>query len=354
MDVRCEVKKMRGKGIIKNVIILGILLMFILQQYVAGDEGNLGEDERAWAIEIKKSAPQEIRIGELANITIEVINNYHEALSVILREVINFGIPIEKENLIQPQNITEKKNVTIIHGVTWLHRDGKCEVGCVSKDKICDPDCKCSAAEDLDCADFLAPLSPYYEWKFALNNNETKIISYLIKPFGIGIMRISPTIAETKLGKFYSNPLEIKVRCNGNGICEKNENFKNCQEDCPSGSKDGHCDKVKDGICDPDCPKEVDPDCIPARCGNFICETKKGENYQNCPEDCPKPVICGDFSCDKKENFANCPQDCPSGEKDNYCDGVKDKRCDPDCHRSLDEDCLATIIKFANRNLRIF
>lgn len=62
------------------------------------------------------------------------------------------------------------------------------------------------------------------------------------------------------------------LKC-GDGICslEINENYKNCEQDCPSGSKDNFCDKVKDKICDPDCTEKEDVDCfIEAGAGNLI------------------------------------------------------------------------------------
>ncbi len=47
----------------------------------------------------------------------------------------------------------------------------------------------------------------------------------------------------------------------GDSVCEGFESYKNCPEDCPSGSKDGYCDRVNDLICDPDCKAGEDPDC---------------------------------------------------------------------------------------------
>ncbi|MCW1296500.1 MAG: DUF333 domain-containing protein [Candidatus Parvarchaeota archaeon] len=47
----------------------------------------------------------------------------------------------------------------------------------------------------------------------------------------------------------------------GDGTCGVPENFSSCPKDCPSGSLDGYCDKMKDNICDPDCRKAEDPDC---------------------------------------------------------------------------------------------
>ncbi len=64
------------------------------------------------------------------------------------------------------------------------------------------------------------------------------------------------------------NEADIKIEsvtCDNNRICGKGENYKNCPQDCPSGSKDGYCDKVSDGICDPDCASHKDKDCKPTR-----------------------------------------------------------------------------------------
>lgn len=163
----------------------------------------------------------------------------------------------------------------------------------------------------------------------------------------------------------------------GDGACVLGENFLSCPEDCPSGSYDGYCDKIRDGNCDPDCKPEEDSDCkilttttLAAICGNEKCE--KGENFANCPEDCKsgskdgycdgvedgicdpdckiefdadcKAVKCGDKICnfEQGENFLNCPQDCNSGSKDNYCDKVNDGICDPDCTKEEDSDCKKT------------
>ncbi|MEA3254932.1 MAG: DUF333 domain-containing protein [Candidatus Altiarchaeota archaeon] len=121
----------------------------------------------------------------------------------------------------------------------------------------------------------------------------------------------------------------------GDGACILGENYENCPEDCPSGSFDLYCDKVRDEICDPDCVdegiSEEDPDCVvvsttietttttmetPAKkCGNSVCEYSRGENQLTCPEDCP------------------------SGGKDDYCDRVGDGVCDPDCGGGDDADC---------------
>ncbi len=46
------------------------------------------------------------------------------------------------------------------------------------------------------------------------------------------------------------------------------------------------------------------------KCGNGSCETDKGENMCNCPDDCK--VVCGDGTCDSEtgENCGTCPADC--------------------------------------------
>jgi len=51
----------------------------------------------------------------------------------------------------------------------------------------------------------------------------------------------------------------------GNGVCETDENYKVCSLDCPAGTEDGYCDRIRDGICDPDCSVSGefrDSDCI--------------------------------------------------------------------------------------------
>ncbi|RLI99340.1 MAG: hypothetical protein DRP06_03650 [Candidatus Aenigmatarchaeota archaeon] len=58
--------------------------------------------------------------------------------------------------------------------------------------------------------------------------------------------------------------IEIEpITCDNNLICGKGETYNNCPKDCPSGSKDGYCDKISDGICDPDCSSQEDKDCKP-------------------------------------------------------------------------------------------
>ncbi len=109
--------------------------------------------------------------------------------------------------------------------------------------------------------------------------------------------------------------LTINPICKHDGTCHTEENYYNCPDDCPSGGKDGYCDKVKDGICDPDCAPGEDPDCT-----------------------CDHNGFC-DIG---RENYYNCPADCPSGSADGVCDKVKDGICDPDCAPGADPDCAKT------------
>ncbi|MEM2918269.1 MAG: hypothetical protein QXY62_02070, partial [Candidatus Altiarchaeota archaeon] len=327
--------EMKNK-ILKIYIWIGILILFI--NFVNAFDGH------ELILEIKKSAPKEISAEEILQVKIEVINFYNDSVAVKLIENVDFAEPIDKENLVKRQNITETKDEVIINEIRWFKPDGICNVGCKSNDKICDPDCKCTAMQDSDCAAFIVSIPPRYEWSFTLKPNEKKEVSYRVKPYKIGYIKIPKTVAETNIKgtitRFYSNELIVRVKCKIDGICSKDENFGNCPEDCPSGARDNYCDEIKDGICDPDCPRYADPDCITAICGDGKCEKDKDENYENCPEDCKKPIVCGNRICELAENFANCPKDCPSGERDNYCDAQSDSKCDPDCERKLDRDCL--------------
>lgn len=54
--------------------------------------------------------------------------------------------------------------------------------------------------------------------------------------------------------------LQFADTCN-NGICEPQESFETCSQDCPSGREDDYCDEIRDGICDPDCTGTFDGDC---------------------------------------------------------------------------------------------
>jgi len=55
--------------------------------------------------------------------------------------------------------------------------------------------------------------------------------------------------------------IELNETCNSDSICDKEENSKNCPQDCVSGTADGFCDQIRDNKCDPDCMFYQDIDC---------------------------------------------------------------------------------------------
>lgn len=58
----------------------------------------------------------------------------------------------------------------------------------------------------------------------------------------------------------FSLPVKELI-CNNDKICNDYESYLTCS-DCPSGSKDGWCDRKLDSVCDPDCiDKTLDLDC---------------------------------------------------------------------------------------------
>lgn len=46
----------------------------------------------------------------------------------------------------------------------------------------------------------------------------------------------------------------------GDNICQMNENFRSCPDDCHASVQDNYCNPDIDEICDPDCYR-TDPDC---------------------------------------------------------------------------------------------
>ncbi|MBI2663818.1 hypothetical protein HYX10_00565 [Candidatus Woesearchaeota archaeon] len=48
----------------------------------------------------------------------------------------------------------------------------------------------------------------------------------------------------------------------GDNICQDQENYGSCSEDCPAGTADGYCVELQDNVCDPDCDSSVDADCF--------------------------------------------------------------------------------------------
>jgi hypothetical protein len=103
----------------------------------------------------------------------------------------------------------------------------------------------------------------YYEWKIQLGAGENISVSYWLIPQKIGSYTISPSKI-TIDGKNYSlGSWNIEIKCLADEKCDPaaGENYLNCPYDCPTGSSDNLCDQTQDGNCDLDCEKGADPDC---------------------------------------------------------------------------------------------
>ena len=105
---------------------------------------------------------------------------------------------------------------------------------------------------------------PYMVWEVQPGEK----ISYRLMFTRPGVYMIPRFFGQDEKGNRYqSSDVIIEVPCNKNRRCEPalGEDYSNCPSDCPTGSKDGTCDEVTDGRCDPDCtgekPDLVDPDC---------------------------------------------------------------------------------------------
>jgi hypothetical protein len=142
--------------------------------------------------------------------------------------------------------------------------------------------------------------------------------------------------------------------CDGDGVCELEEDCNTCSRDCISGT------------------------IVASSCGNAICEIDGGENCLNCPEDCngkangpanrrfccgagvgcqdPRceskgeactqaaafgtAYCCGDGQCSPGEDGQSCGIDCPAGsgvcDGDAICEGGEDcLNCPSDCEGNL-------------------
>ena len=110
-----------------------------------------------------------------------------------------------------------------------------------------------------------------------------------------------PEWSEIKIFRQNKNLFSSSVKdiiCNNDGKCNHYENVLTCSSDCPSGSRDGWCDRISDSVCDPDCI-ENDPDC----------NAKKPLTMSSINK--TLPVYCNrNYVCDIYENEINCPSDC--------------------------------------------
>lgn len=193
--------------------------------------------------------------------------------------------------------------------------------------------CQLPNGTEVNAWDFL-------QGKVAQDYSYCKKIGYDIKTVNYSTYCVLPNGTEVEVTELMG--LSFAETTCGDGVCGIPENYTTCPQDCPSGSYDGYCDGVADGKCDQDCvdrgTPQLDPDC--PVCGNGICESGKGENYSNCPSDCPKPIVCGNNICDSNETQENCCKDCSCPENlkclGNKC--VSDKCGNGICESNLNEN----------------
>ena len=158
----------------------------------------------------------------------------------------------------------------------------------------------------------------------------------------------------------------------GDGLCSDNENLENCYDDC----RDNHCDdgsEIKCKMMRPECRRgeivayvnncyqcvniETCEPMVGPTCGNNICE--RGENFENCPQDCGGVVECnqaidcrfevwpincmGHWECAENRCVPTCSESCGDGR----CDvrgGETKENCSADCRQNTEcrrpIDCL--------------
>ena len=80
--------------------------------------------------------------------------------------------------------------------------------------------------------------------------------------------------------------LQFADTCN-NEICEPQESFETCSQDCHSGRQDDYCDEIRDGICDLDCTGTFDADCRVAQAFETP-QTRKPIEGENTAIDLPE------------------------------------------------------------------
>ena len=108
----------------------------------------------------------------------------------------------------------------------------------------------------------------YHEWKVEIEAGGTKNIVFEVRPESIGRFDFAG-MSVVSSGKVFRDldiaklSTIVKVVCAPDGICGAGENTLFCPQDCPTGSRDGVCDRVSDDVGDPDCTAGEDPDFVP-------------------------------------------------------------------------------------------
>lgn len=195
---------------------------------------------------VTKTAPAELNLGEELTITIEITNSGAAEKQLFVKETLT------SEEYFDYVDPTEP-------------------------DGVVDPFTK----------------TPYFSWEITAPAGQTKTINYTIKTKMVGSLEIPPTrVTDEKENTFTSEAIAIKIKCIPDDKCDidKYENYITCPEDCSPSIKENICNPIKDGTCDPDCLRSADPDCTICN-KDGACESDEGEDYQNCPQDCPKPEL---------------------------------------------------------------
>jgi hypothetical protein len=141
------------------------------------------------------------------------------------------------------------------------------------------------------------------------------ILMVMVLGFALGVRLAAAASTEVPVEKG-QDPIGQSPGCTGgapDGRCDRVEKaYGSCPEDCKGGDGGGKaggggpCNN--DGVCDAD-RGEATWNCgdCPSVCGDDICAAPE---VDNCLEDCPPEVTCGDGICSAFENADICPDDC--------------------------------------------
>jgi hypothetical protein len=113
-------------------------------------------------------------------------------------------------------------------------------------------------------------------------------------------------------------------------------------ERCPTCDGDGVCEIDEDcNVCPQDCAASTETSPVTC-CGDGICAGS--EDGYGCAIDCGPPPFCGDGTCDVDETRCSCADDCgPPPPHEVSCTDGADEDCDGDVD-CADADCLAEAV----------